>query len=180
MEPKLQKNWRIKMTESNTPNDELSFSTSSGTSPTKDSDWPDVVATENQSHPKTLHDWALEYQRRGWHIFPLLPNKKNPATPHGHLDATNNLEQIEKWWTKNPNYNIGISCGPSNLTVLDFDTEKAHEEYGGRLPATFTVKTLRGRHYYFAGKTRSTDLQVDGEVRSENCYVVGAGSTHPD
>ena len=46
---------------------------------------------------------ALGYGERGWFVFPLAPRtKRQPLTPHGFQDATQNLEQVGRWWTATP------------------------------------------------------------------------------
>src|SRR5437879_5390123 len=129
-----------------------------------------------------LLPYAESCLRRGWKIFHLLPGRKEPATPHGFKDATNDPEQIRKWWTRNTAYNIGISCGDSNLTVLDFDDDRAFGQYISQasLPETFTVRTKRGIHKYFSGTTASGNMLVSGQVKSTGGYVVGPGSIHPE
>ena len=57
----------------------------------------------------SLRQYALAYAKVGMAVFPLVPKSKNPATQHGFQDATTDFNQIDKWWMKNPNYNIGIS-----------------------------------------------------------------------
>ena len=91
---------------------------------------------------------ALEYAAHGWHVFPCVPGKKHPATKHGVYDATTNEQQIIKWWTKNPNYNIAIACGEkSGITVVDIDDN--HEEWLKKLPTTLTQQTPRGGYHVF-------------------------------
>ena len=95
---------------------------------------------------------ALKYAEKGFHIHPLRPFQKKPATKNGCNDATTDQEQIKKWWTQNPNYNIGIATGDkSGFFSLDIDdkkipnTDKAYqgrqtlrslEEVNGELPST--------------------------------------------
>jgi hypothetical protein len=126
-------------------------------------DWLDDPSQE----PKlSMLSYAKACVARGWKIFPLQPRQKNPATPHGFKDATNDLEQINRWWTENTNYNIGVACGESNLTVLDFDSDTGYSQYIAQasLPETFAVKTSRGIHKYFSGTTASGNLLVSGQV----------------
>ena len=42
---------------------------------------------------------ALSYANRGWHVFPLQPRSKVPATHHGVKDATTDVDRIQNWWT---------------------------------------------------------------------------------
>jgi Bifunctional DNA primase/polymerase, N-terminal/AAA domain/Primase C terminal 1 (PriCT-1) len=65
---------------------------------------------------------AIEYARRGWHVFPVIPGGKVPLTTRGLLDASLDEAQIDRWWSMWPNANIGIRTGVvSNLVVLDVD-----------------------------------------------------------
>jgi hypothetical protein len=72
----------------------------------------------------TFLEWALFYASLGIYVFPLYPrSKRTLARSHGLLDATIDPDQIRKWWTENPNYNIGMNCGRSNRVVLDVDVK---------------------------------------------------------
>jgi Bifunctional DNA primase/polymerase, N-terminal len=85
--------------------------------------------------------------------------------------------------------NIGIACGPSGLLVVDEDSPDAFAKYvagiGHQIPATFTVTTGKGRHYYLAAANglelgnRTGALKGHGvDVRGKGGYVVGPGSLH--
>src|SRR6516162_2746361 len=50
-------------------------------------------------------------------IFPAKPNEKTPAFVGWQGAATSNAEAITKWWTENPDFNIGVST--QGLLVLD-------------------------------------------------------------
>ncbi len=55
-------------------------------------------------------------------MFPLTPGDKIPLPQtRGHLDASTDPAQVDRWWHHNPNYNIGIAVAPSGLVVLDVD-----------------------------------------------------------
>lgn len=122
---------------------------------------------------------ALDYVRRGWHIFPIFYVKKSgacscnnprckrigkhPATANGVQDASSDEAKIRQWWTENPYANIGLATGHDGLIVMDVDegTKKngtakvgpASLEMmraGAELPETLIVKTgSGGKHYYF-------------------------------
>ena len=105
----------------------------------------------------SLLDHAIAAAGNGWFVFPCKPGTKDPAVKWGTA-ATNDPEQVRRWWTENPRYNIGIACGPSGLVVIDLDVgegkdgvqrwEELTDEHG--TPPTYTVGTPSGgRHHYF-------------------------------
>ena len=61
-----------------------------------------------------LLDAALEYARRGWHVFPCKPNKK-PRTANGLSEASCDEAQIRAWWKRWPEAlvtgRVASSCG---------------------------------------------------------------------
>lgn len=128
---------------------------------------------------------ALEYAKKGWHVFPCVPGGKEPAVAGGFKTATTDKAQINWWWTKNPDYNIGIATGAvSNLVVLDIDDNEA---FFGAYP--FTIQALDnayevstpsgGSHVYFLGQGyRSNAKRLTGaDIRCEGGYVVAASSS---
>lgn len=138
--------------------------------------------------------YALGYVARGWEAFPL--NGKAPlgaAAPHGVLDATTDPAQIEAWWTRWPNANIGVRV-PETLFVLDLDPRKAGaaeafaelERINGPLPATLTAYSGRGdggwHRYYLhpGGKLSSKRLPIGMDIKTSSGYVVVPPSVHPD
>lgn len=88
--------------------------------------------------PPRLGDAAVIYAGWGWPVFPLRPvgapcrkNRedkcadlcqcpKTPATPNGFKDATTDVERVRRYWTANPNANIGIATGHA-FDVIDVD-----------------------------------------------------------
>ncbi len=132
-----------------------------------------------------LLEIALRCAKVGWWIFPLGIKSKLPdasLAPHGFKSASNDPEQIKKWWTASPDANIGIDLGRSNLTVLDFDKGVPPVELG--LQDKFQVSTSRGTHVYFVGLSKQGDIYLNGahigEVKSEGGYVLAPFSQHPD
>jgi len=62
---------------------------------------------------------ALRYADLGYPVFPCAPGGKVPITPHGFKDATTDAVQIEAWWEKTPDANIGVPT--AGLLVVDVD-----------------------------------------------------------
>ncbi len=152
---------------------------------------------------KTLKQHALDCAASGMAVFPLRPRGKEPAFSGWQEAATQDKEQIERWWSSNPEYNVGIACGePSGgLVVLDLDVDdgkgrdgvaylrKWAEENKVTLPQTATVKTGRGGlHLYFRDDKVQYKNHVNlfndekgwVDVRAGRGYVVAAGSIHPN
>jgi hypothetical protein len=143
---------------------------------------------------------ALSAAARGWHVFPCVPGGKRPALRDNWQQlATTDPARVLRWWTRMP-FNIGISCGPSGLVVIDLDVAKAKRD-GEESPATgadslaelckrhgqpypdstFTVRTPGGTHLYFGASSEpvrnsASRLAPLIDVRAVGGYVVAPGS----
>jgi hypothetical protein len=151
---------------------------------------------------------VLELAGRGLHVFPVdhpeLPTcagirtaTHDPATctdrgKHPCVKwsewATTDTGRIAAEWS-GASRNVGIACGPSGLLVVDEDTLDGFAKYavsvGHQVPATLTVTTGKGRHYYFVASAdaelgnRTGALKGHGvDIRGRGGYVVGPGSLH--
>ncbi|WP_166845099.1 bifunctional DNA primase/polymerase [Isoptericola sp. BMS4] len=106
-----------------------------------------------------LLDQVLATAARGWHVFPLIPGSKRPATPNhpaarcdrtdfrcrdGHTGweqrATTDPDRITRAWMTCP-WGVGIATGPSGLLVIDTDTPKPGDAIP---PAEFTGGAANG------------------------------------
>lgn len=130
---------------------------------------------------------ALEWAKRGFPVFPVQENSKEPVFDDWPSSATIDEKTIIAMWTDpvfktERNYNIG--CLTSNLVVIDIDVKKGkhgYEEYNG-LGGTFDTLLVQtptgGVHCYFYGPSSSnTALSPSVDVRSKNGYVLAPGST---
>lgn len=165
----------------------------------------DPARTREESPPVV---WARRYVERGWLVFPVhhigadgmcscgregcSSPGKHPRTSSGLKEGTNDLEQIEGWWERWPQANIGIVTGASSgLVVLDVDVDKGGEESLKELEAahaelpttTIAVTGSGGLHYFF----RHPDVDVRNsagklgsglDVRGDGGYVVAPPSNH--
>jgi hypothetical protein len=140
------------------------------------------------TYPRNLLTWALWYAHHGWHVFPLRPGSKRPATPDhraqdcDHTDprcrpthtgweqrATTDPDRIGRAWTARP-WGIGIATGPSGLLVVDTDTpDQPDQPHGetvladlaaahGGLPGTFAVNTPSGGRHRYYTQPEGLDL----------------------
>ena len=100
----------------------------------------------------------LEYTMKGWHLFPIKPNQKEPlgeAVPHGFEDASNNPRIISKWCQQYPNANFGLNLKKTGLVCIDVDSYKKdcafnHFISDKYLPDTLTQHSASGgTHYLF-------------------------------
>ena len=57
-------------------------------------------------------EYALDYARRGWPVFPCKPTNKAPFFTGGFHAATTDEEKIRKWWGYWPKAMIGVPMGP--------------------------------------------------------------------
>jgi len=143
---------------------------------------------------------ALGAAARGWHVFPCAPGGKRPALRDNWQQlATTDPARILRWWTRMP-FNIGISCVPSGLVVIDLDVAKTGPD-GDQRPASgadslaelcrrhgqpypvdmFTVSTPGGTHLYFTVFSRSLRNSASRlgpliDIRAAGGYVLAPGS----
>lgn len=55
-------------------------------------------------------------------VFPVVPGAKRPLTAHGFLDASTDKTDVDRWWGRWPEANIGMPTGPvSGVDVVDVD-----------------------------------------------------------
>lgn len=145
----------------------------------------------------TMKQWALAYANKGLAVFPLQPRGKTPLTKNGCRDATTDRKQIEAWWTKYPNANIGIATGyiSAGLFVIDldidenkgingYDTLRSWENKHGKIPDTWQSITGRGGYHLFFWSLEPVHNRVnlmEGiDIRGEGGYIVAPPSIHPN
>lgn len=153
---------------------------------------------------------ALEYAARDLAIFPChsvtegrctcgcidpacFTRGKHPRISDNLQNASADAAQIRTWWTRWPDANIGLACGPSGLVVIDIDPRKGGDEtwhdfvaaHGPDLTATWTSLTGGGGvHYLFrapVGVTldEGTDKLGPGvDVKAAGGYVILPPSRH--
>jgi hypothetical protein len=135
----------------------------------------------------TKLDAALSYASWGWHVLPLIPNDKRPASAHGVHDATTDTNQIRAWWAQNPNYNIGIAAGEkSGIVVFDIDPRNGGDESWddfttehGAVPDGICQLTAGGGQHYIAqwrDGLKSCELRKGVDFLSGGRYFVVAPS----
>lgn len=135
---------------------------------------------------------ALSYAKRGWKLFPLEELGKQPRISikdggKGVHDATTDKKQIETWFSRFPNANIGLHA--ETFFVLDVDPknngtaslENLVRTYGP-LPDTLRQRTPSGgTHYLFTSPVGFLVKNRAGfhpglDTRSYGGYIVATPS----
>ena len=130
---------------------------------------------------------ALTYASWGWHVLPLVPNDKRPASAHGVHDATTDLDKIRAWWAQNPNYNIGIAAGEkSGIVVFDIDPRNGGSdswddftsEHGGVPDGICQLTAGGGQHHIAEWREglKSCELRPGVDFLANGRYFVVAPS----
>ena len=154
-----------------------------------------------------LLDAALRYADYGWPVFPCHSTRsgvcccrkgaecrhaaKHPHTRHGLKDATIDLRQIRKWWSKWPDANVAVATGQDrDLVVFDVDqVPGGHSSLEsvlqrlGNLPDHPIARTGGGgNHRLFkhpGGRVASRQAVADGiDVRADGGYIIAPPSRH--
>jgi hypothetical protein len=152
-------------------------------------------------HDQSMLHFALDYARRGWHVFPCRPQTKAPligcdrdsagnkiAGTGGVKKATIDPLQIQEWWLRNPNAMIGVACGEaSGVWAIDPDAPKEPGDPDGRAnwaalkakygcPHTHTHLTPGdGQHVLFKWRPNRPLTNSEGRITGTGINVRGQG-----
>lgn len=149
---------------------------------------------------QTAAEAAQEYARRGWHVFPAPPGRKQSYLAAADHDgrrwgASDDPETVAANFRAFPSANVGIATQESGLVVLDLDRKDERDgivwlagmiEKHGPLPDTIEAGTPSGgRHLYFrapAGveiKTCEGEVAPGVDVRAWGGMVIAPPSAKP-
>lgn len=133
---------------------------------------------------------ALAWASRGYRVFPLEVNGKEPVVSAFGSCATNDPNTIANWW-RDPvtgverDYNIGMLT--SDMVVCDIDVKEGKPGlqtfygFGGHFETLVVQTPTGGYHCYFDGNDSANTYPGPGlDIRSHNGYVVAPGSTIND
>jgi len=111
------------------------------------------VASEIVPVRSSLHEEAIKYASKGIPVFPIVRNRDIVAVKWSEVATTDPI-QINEWWSKTTDSNIGILTGPkSGVAVAHFLTQESWnlaQEKG--LPVTPIAAVNKGHHVYFKYK----------------------------
>lgn len=150
---------------------------------------------------------ALMYASQGFRVHPLhhinsdgacscgstkCKAGKHPRSARWQKVATTNRGQIQKWWSRHPNANIGIVADDN--VIIDVDPKNggtlqsaidAYPDMEAVIKLSYTVKSGSGWHHYFKNTgaripaRKGTSLLGKGiDVLTGNNYVVAPPSNH--
>lgn len=143
-------------------------------------------------NPESMVDIAFKYRNdRKWCPIPVGPNKRPLGGWKQFQDQPPSDAEITRAFSRRPQPNIGVVCGSiSKVVVLDIDGEEGFQALRDRglvIPETLSVKTGRGRHYYFQHPGVPTKNFAKGkkvlplpgvDFRGDGGYVVVPPSLH--
>jgi hypothetical protein len=136
---------------------------------------------------------ALALANRGWKVFPLAPSSKQPLgsmAPNGFHSASNDHEQLRKWWTARPDAGVGLALKDSGLVCVDVDSrnggletlERLEAQHGKVESEVMAYTPGGGMHFVFAAQLvgnlpgtlgKGIDLKADG-------YICVEPTIHPN
>ena len=130
---------------------------------------------------ETLACEALRLIDLGYRVFPISAGRKFPPLIESWPDmASSDSRQIESWWARWPNANIGLCT--TDLLVVDIDGEDnpwpGLDRAKDFLSTSFSVTPRGGRHFVFIGPGRNTQGTLADKVdtRGDAGYIVVAPS----
>ena len=96
-----------------------------------------------------LKQAAIELAKEGFWIFPCRAGTKIPAIK-GYLEKRMTADEVERWWSRHPNDNIGMCPETNGLVVLDLDLYKGECDWDRVVEPTMMVRSASGgEHHYF-------------------------------
>lgn len=135
-------------------------------------------------------DHALNYAQEHFKIFPLKVNSKSEQILNSwENEATEDLHQVESWWSDHPDANIGVKTGEGFIVIvvnnsIDRNGKEVMEPYIEKFPKTRIVRTPNDEwhFYYYVDKDIPCQINIyEGiDIQGEGGYVVGAGSQIDD
>jgi putative DNA primase/helicase len=127
---------------------------------------------------------------------------KHPVLNQWNTESTSDIDKINRWWSENPQYNIGVHCSKSGFLVIDIDPRSGGPDsfldfeklVDGELPPTVEALTgnytgkdgrgERGRHIFYKCDPDEglignlNNLGLKGVDIKHNGYVLISPSRH--
>ena len=132
--------------------------------------------------------WLVD--QRGFSVIPLEVGGKKPVAKWQAFQlARPSRDNLDAWFTADPNRNLGIVTGAiSNVVAVDLDSAEAVAWAEARLPPTeMKTITARGQHWFYQhpgiaisnrAHLQTEQQQLALDVRGDGGYVVAPTSVH--
>ena len=165
-----------------------------------------TLRVEHSCQERSIGESAAALAAIGFYVFPLhtpistqrcscgwpecCSVGKHPRLSRGFYSASHDPRQIDQWWHRWPEANIGIPCGASGIVVLDYDPHSDPDGTGRSRFDEFTDNGYTvytgggGLHEYFrtpAGvvvRNSGGKLGPGIDVRGDGGYIVAPPSLH--
>ncbi|MCG7607148.1 bifunctional DNA primase/polymerase [Mycobacterium sp. CnD-18-1] len=145
-------------------------------------DLPEIKRLEkliNQPKIPSLGAAAMWYATVAhWPIFPVAPGQKRPLTKNGLKDASTDPEQVQQWWSRWPEANIGGVTGIF-YDVIDIDGPEGFESVRNLEPGVIPdvhgkSNTRRGQHIFIkpTGDGNRAGVRPGLDYRGKGGYVL--------
>lgn len=127
---------------------------------------------------------AIYYQKIGFSVIPVRENKKPSIKWEKYQTEKAGPDQIQAWWKKWPEANIGLVTGRgSGRMVVDVDTKNGidalNEFLNDNLITPVAETPGGGWHYYFKyqpGLTNKARVITDTDIRTDGGYIIAPPS----
>ena len=143
-------------------------------------------SSDNMGINTPIKTYATQYIRDGFVVMPIIntlvdgKTQKKPILKDWQKLTLNDSERILRAFTHPEVNGIGLLTGKVNgIFVLDVDP--GADLRGKHVPATVSVRTGRGMHYYFAyeqGLGNTVNSETNFDTRGDGGYVVVPPSWH--
>lgn len=137
---------------------------------------------------ETLKEAALMWAREGAAVIPLARMSKNPGSilgkgwPH---QATNELDVVERWFSRADVGGVAVSTGKSGVVVIDVDQNIVGID-GGIVEHTRGLDSLRAHRYFLMPDDKKIGCSSEGlegfkgDVRGHGGCVAVYPTPHPE
>ena len=132
---------------------------------------------------KMLEAAIFYLEKMNFSVIPVGQNKKALVKWVDYQTRKPTKDEINEWWTKWPEANIGIVTGEvSGVDVVDCDSLNGKNTLNEFLPDTFTTpvsKTPKGWHFFFKtrpGLSNGVRIIRDCDLRTTGGYVIAPPS----
>tara|TARA_B110000046_G_scaffold73521_1_gene81378 strand:- start:587 stop:2488 length:1902 start_codon:yes stop_codon:yes gene_type:complete len=132
-----------------------------------------------------IRDHARELFEEGLTIVPASREKKMPIVRWREWQEQNPPDELVEYWFASANFRTCNFAIVTGRQIVVIDTDSAEAEIWVKANLTYTprsVKTSRGRHFYFKAPSfevrNSTDSNAKIDVRGLGGIVIAPGSVH--